>query len=216
MPDYAQAGARPDRRRPLLRRRRARRDAETAAELPADGPDLLDTPAAEAVALQPFEEGETGETAAVSAPEWPEIPARRERKQSRRRRAAPAREPAPPRDRNAGREPRHVRAVPATIEHKISSAIKLFNDSQHPRTVAGVGRSLGLPDVSVHPSDPVASVVNVVVSWELCWYRYEVDLSEQVPSVRVGGQGYELDELSALERQTNATADDRGLLALSA
>jgi hypothetical protein len=61
-----------------------------------------------------------------------------------------------------------------------------------------------------------ASVVNVVVSWELCWYRYEADLSDEVPSVRVAGQGYELDELTAQERQANATADERGRLSLSA
>ena len=119
------------------------------------------------------------------------------------------------RERTAAREPRHVRAVPTSVENRISSAVSLFNDSEHPRTVSGIARSLGLPDVSVHPSDPVASVVNVVVSWELCWYRYEVDLSDEVPSVRSAGQGYELDELSVLERQNNATADDRGRLHLA-
>jgi hypothetical protein len=54
------------------------------------------------------------------------------------------------------------------------------------------------------------------VAWELCWYRYEVDLSDEVPSVRVAGQGYELDELSPEERHCNAVADDRGTLDLSA
>jgi hypothetical protein len=115
-----------------------------------------------------------------------------------------------------GREPRHVRAVPTSIEHKISSAVSLFNSSEHPRTVAGIARSLGLPEVSVHPSDALPSVVNVVVSWELCWYRYEVDLSDEVPSVRVAGQGYELAELNSVELQANAAADDRGKLDLGA
>ena len=36
----------------------------------------------------------------------------------------------------------------------------------------------------------------MVASWELCWYRYEVDLSDEVPTVRLAAQGYELDELS--------------------
>ncbi|HEY3729409.1 MAG TPA: hypothetical protein VGL51_19690, partial [Solirubrobacteraceae bacterium] len=31
------------------------------------------------------------------------------------------------------REPRHVRAVPTSTEHKISSAVSLFNSSEHPR-----------------------------------------------------------------------------------
>jgi hypothetical protein len=115
-----------------------------------------------------------------------------------------------------GREPRHVRAVPTSIEHKISSAVSLFNDSEHPRTVAGIARSLGLPDASVHPSDANGSVVHIVVSWELCWYRYEVDLRDEVPTVRVGEQGYELSELSEIDLQNNAIADDRGHLRLAA
>jgi hypothetical protein len=112
------------------------------------------------------------------------------------------------------REPRHVHAVPTSAEHKVSSAVEAFNSSEHPRTVAGVARSLGAPGVSVRPSDDRPSVVNVVVSWELCWYRYEIDLSDERPSVRVSGQGYELDELPAEELEVNAAADDRGALAL--
>lgn len=112
------------------------------------------------------------------------------------------------------REPRHVHAVPTSAEHKVSSAVEAFNSSEHPRTVAGVARSLGTPGVSVRPSEERASVVNAVVLWELCWYRYEIDLSDEPPSVRVSGQGYELDELPPEEREVNASADDRGALAL--
>jgi hypothetical protein len=57
-------------------------------------------------------------------------------------------------------------------------------------------------------------VVNVMIAWELCWYRYEVDLSDEVPTVRVSAQGYELDELEPEELQHNAIADDRGTLSL--
>jgi len=109
-----------------------------------------------------------------------------------------------------------VRAVPTSIEHKISSAIGLFNSSEHPRTVAGIARSLGIPDVSVLPAAELPSMVNVVVAWELCWYRYELDLSDEVPSVRVAGQGHELDELAPEERRGNAVADERGMLSLEA
>jgi hypothetical protein len=100
------------------------------------------------------------------------------------------------------------------VEHKVASAVDVFNSSEHLRTVAGVARSLGLPDVSVRPSAVRPSAVNLVVSWELCWYRYEVDLSDEIPSVRVAGQGYELDELTAEELAPNATADDHGVLSL--
>ncbi len=118
-------------------------------------------------------------------------------------------EPAP-----GPREPRHVRAVPTSNEQKAASAVALFNGSEHRRTVAGVARSLGAPGVSVTPSAARASLVNVVVSWELCWYRYEVDLSDDQPSIRVAGQGYELSELMPEETQPNAIADDQGTLIL--
>ncbi len=122
---------------------------------------------------------------------------------------------APPaRRRERAREPRHVRAVPTSPEQKTADAIDLFNASEHTRTVSGVARSLGLPAVSVLPSTTRPSQVTVVVSWELCWYRYEVDLSDEVPSVRLAGQGYELDELEPAERQANAVADETGALGL--
>ena len=112
------------------------------------------------------------------------------------------------------REPRHVHAIPTSAEHRVTAAIDAFNASEHPRTVAGVARSLGAPGVCVRPSEERSSVVNVVVSWELCWYRYEIDLSDDGPNVRREGQGYELDELSPEELEINASADERGTLAL--
>jgi hypothetical protein len=138
-----------------------------------------------------------GEPAAATA-SWPD--------------PVPAPAPAVPR---RDREPRHVRAIPTSPEQKTATAVELFNTSEHVRTVSGVARSLGLPTVAVIPSEAAASLVNVVVSWELCWYRYEVDLSEEVPSVRVEAQGYELDELVGSERQANAAADDAGHLSLN-
>lgn len=121
----------------------------------------------------------------------------------------------PGRSAGQAREPRHVRAVPTSAEHRIASAVSLFNDSEHTRTVAGVARSLGLPDVAVQPVEANASIVQLVVAWELCWYRYEADLSDEVPQVRVAGQGYELSELSEAERTPNAAADERGRLRLT-
>jgi hypothetical protein len=112
------------------------------------------------------------------------------------------------------REPRHVRAVPASVEHKIASAIEAFNISDHARTIAGVARSLGSPSVSVRPLDGRPSIVSVVAAWELCWYRYEVDLSDDRSGVRLAAQGTELEELGAEEREGNATADADGLLTL--
>jgi hypothetical protein len=113
-----------------------------------------------------------------------------------------------------GREPRHVRAVPAGEAQKIAAAVDLFNQSEHRRTVAGVARSLGGAGVAVLPATEPPSLVHIVVWWELCWYRYTVDLSDSVPGVRVDGQGYELSELTEAERSANAAADESGQLIL--
>jgi hypothetical protein len=125
---------------------------------------------------------------------------------------SPAGEPAT----EGPREPRHVHAVPTSDELKAARALELFNSSEHPRTVAGVARSLGPPEVSVRASPSQASQVDVVVAWELCWYRYEVDLADEgVNGVRVSGQGYELSELEPEERAANGAADEHGLLVLA-
>jgi hypothetical protein len=111
-------------------------------------------------------------------------------------------------------EPRQVRAVPTSVEQRTASAIERFNRSEYPRTVAGVARSLGAPVVVVRPAEEQGSQVTIVVSWELCWYRYDVDLSDDGAAVRLAGQGYELTEIPAEDRvEANAAADDYGTLA---
>lgn len=122
--------------------------------------------------------------------------------------------PEPPADpyAEAFHEPRGVHAVPTNAELKIARALEVFNASQHPRTVAGVARSLGAPIVSARPSLTEGSIVSVVVGWELSWYRYEIDLGDEASGVRVIGQGAELDELTPEERAPNAAADDAGEL----
>jgi hypothetical protein len=124
----------------------------------------------------------------------------------------PAHAPAPETLRG---EPRHVRAVPTGSDQKVSAAIEAFNHSEHPRTIAGVARSLGLPTVSVRPVAGRSAAVNIVVAWELSWYRYEVDLAEEVEPVQIAAQGAELDELSPDELDPNAAGDADGYLALA-
>ncbi len=189
LPDYGEASARVDRRRSLLGRLRSRRDA----------PDHL-----EPLAASSFDGGLPGSEHAIA----PAPPVRADPAPRSARLPLPAREPS------GTREPRHVRAVPTSVEHKISSAVELFNGSEHPKTVAGIARSLGLPEASVLPAVGTPSVVNVVVAWELCWYRYEVELSDDDPSVQKAGQGYELSELAPEERCANAAAAETGRLSL--
>jgi hypothetical protein len=91
-------------------------------------------------------------------------------------------------------------------------AAEVFNASEFPRRVAGVARSLGAPAVNVRSAEHLDSVVVIVVAWELCWYRYEVDLSVELLEARVVAQGTELSELAPEERDANAAADDAGAI----
>jgi hypothetical protein len=97
----------------------------------------------------------------------------------------------------------------------VEQAIGVFNASEFPRRVAGVTRSLGAPAVNIRSAEHLASVVSIVVAWELCWYRYEIDLSEPVVEAQVIAQGTELGELAREDRRANATAGESGKLALA-
>jgi hypothetical protein len=112
------------------------------------------------------------------------------------------------------REHRQVHAIPTHADLKRARAVELFNGSRHPRTVAGVARSLGAPMVAVRPSATEGSIVSIVVGWELSWYRYEVDLADEEAGVRLVAQGAELEELDPEDQIPNGVADERGTLAL--
>jgi hypothetical protein len=135
------------------------------------------------------------EEAAPPPPDEPDAPARRA--------------PEPP------RRPRHVRAVPTNADLKMQRALEVFNASDHTRTVGGVARSLGAPAVCVRPRTDRPAVVAITVMWELSWYRFEIDLSDEAGGVRRDAQGEELDELSQAEQEGNAAADERGNLHLA-
>jgi hypothetical protein len=111
---------------------------------------------------------------------------------------------------------REIHAVPTNAELKVTRALELFNRSEHTKTVSGVARSLGAPDVSVRARADDGALVEIVVAWELCWYRYEVDLADEPHAVRLLGQGYELEDLGEDHGASNAVADGRGELALGA
>jgi hypothetical protein len=107
--------------------------------------------------------------------------------------------------------------VPTNADLKMERALDVFNASDHVRTVGGVARSLGAPAVCVRPLADRPSVVTITVMWELSWYRFEVDLSDEAGGVRKDGQGSELTELSEDEQhEVNAAADERGGLHLAA
>jgi hypothetical protein len=109
-----------------------------------------------------------------------------------------------------------VRAVPTNAELKIERALDLFNASEHPRTVAGISRSLGSPRVSAATSDSSTAEVLLTIAWELSWYQFSVDLSDTNEPVRVRGRGDELDELPAEVQRWNAHAQADGSVSLEA
>ena len=187
LPSFAPSVDERERRRPFLPRLRAR-----LGELLSDG-----------------DEEEAEDDRDLGYPVY-----RAEKRTSSVRAPESLREPRRESRRDILQEPRHVHAIPTNPDQKVSSAIRAFNGSEHVRTIAGVARSLGPPSVTIKPSEMEASVVRVVAAWELCWYRYEVDLADELPSVRVAAQGAELDELEPTELESNAAADEDGVLAL--
>ena len=106
-------------------------------------------------------------------------------------------------------------AAPAAPPTYADLAVATFNASEFPRRVAGVARSLGEPVVSVRSAEHLESVVRIVIAWELCWYRYEVDLGEEPAAAVASGQGTELSELTREECEGNAVAGPAGTLALA-
>jgi len=110
------------------------------------------------------------------------------------------------------KDPRHVRAVPTNSQVKIERALEMFNGSEHTRTISGIARTLGLPWVSAIPSTDSPSEVEVVVAWELSWYRYRIDLGDERDPVTVLDKGQEIEELDESQREWNAFANEDGHL----
>jgi hypothetical protein len=178
-------------RRGVLGRLRRRRPAE-----PTQAQSRSASPAPEQAALAEQEAmyggGDGVEPAEADAEATPTPPPQRERARPR------------PKD------PRHVRAVPTTIEGKVERGLDLFNGSDQQRTIAGLARTLGTPWVSVRPDPGPASEVSLVVAWELSWYRFRIDLGDEDDPVAMLAKGDELNELEEDAREWNATLDGEG------
>jgi hypothetical protein len=105
--------------------------------------------------------------------------------------------------------------TPAGAEASVKRALEVFNAGEQPRRLAGVARALGAPRVSAAPVAGADGVVAIVVAWELCWYRYQVALGDELGGARLAAEGMELEELTQEERVANAVADERGELSLA-
>jgi hypothetical protein len=97
----------------------------------------------------------------------------------------------------------------------LERALAAFNSSQYARRLGSLARSLGVAEVSVH-HDEGLRLVEIVVAWELCWYRYRIDPDEVAPEVVLIEQGTELSELAPEDRLGNALAGEGGALAMGA
>jgi hypothetical protein len=96
----------------------------------------------------------------------------------------------------------------------VHRALEVFNAGEQPRRVAGVARALGAACVKAAPVAGAEDVVAIVVAWELCWYRYEIDLRDEAAGVRLAAQGTELEELAEDDRIANVAANEHGELSL--
>jgi hypothetical protein len=84
-----------------------------------------------------------------------------------------------------------------------------FNASQYRRTVGGIAKSLGMPNISVVPLSGVNAEVVVTVAWEISWYQYRIAPESPQP-VRLAGRGHELAELEGSFTEWNAHMVDDG------
>lgn len=90
-----------------------------------------------------------------------------------------------------------------------------FNSSEAGRTVARLTRILGTPSVSVGAAAGTPDVVRVTVAWELSWYQWGVDVSDELRPVFEIGKGGEIAQLDAAARQWNARVGENGTLHLA-
>lgn len=110
--------------------------------------------------------------------------------------------------------PRNVTAVPTDEEAKLQRGLELFNHSQFPRTIAGLTRSLGLPQVAILHAG--GNSVEIFVAWGISWYSYRVDLGDATEPVELSGRGNDSAELGGVVGEWNVIADEGGVLLLQA
>jgi|SRR5581483_4207173 len=94
-------------------------------------------------------------------------------------------------------------------DQAIVEAATLFNDSSYRRTVEGIARSLGPPQVSIVPLSGVKSELVVTIAWEISWYQYRVGLDSPQP-VRLAEKGLDPEEIDSSFAEWNAELAEDG------
>jgi predicted RNA-binding Zn-ribbon protein involved in translation (DUF1610 family) len=93
-------------------------------------------------------------------------------------------------------------------ELAIVEAADRFNASQYRRTIGGIAKSLGTPDVSIHALSGVNADVVVTVAWEISWYQYRVT-ADSAP-VRLAERGHDPADLEPAFVEWNAHMEEDG------
>ena len=110
----------------------------------------------------------------------------------------------------ASRRPPAETIVAEPILRRLSSAEQaaveasaLFNVSDALRTVEGIARSLGDPQVSIVLLSGTTAEVVVTLSWDISWYQYRISRDAAQP-VRLAERGLDPAELEAKFTAWNA------------
>ena len=88
-------------------------------------------------------------------------------------------------------------------------AADFFNASPFRRTVAGIARSLGEPQVGIVRLSGVNREAVITVVWDIAWYQYRVTF-DSIQPVRLAERGDEPEELDLAFRRWNASLDEEG------
>jgi hypothetical protein len=88
-------------------------------------------------------------------------------------------------------------------EHAMVEAAAVFNGSDGLRTMEGITRSLGPPQVSIVALSGSAPDVVLTLVWDLAWYQYRINRDATQP-VRLTDRGTEPEEVDASFTAWNA------------
>jgi hypothetical protein len=94
-------------------------------------------------------------------------------------------------------------------ELAVVEAADAFNASQYRRTIGGIAKSLGAPNVSVVPLSGVTADVVVTIAWEISWYQYRI-AQDSVQPVRLADRGHDPSELERPYTTWNAQLGEDG------
>jgi hypothetical protein len=96
-------------------------------------------------------------------------------------------------------------------EQALLRAAELFNRSSHRRTVEGLVRSLGPPQVSLVLLSGVNPEVVITICWEISWYQYRVSLDAPQP-IQLAQRGYDPSEIPPAYTGWNAQVGEGGAI----